>query len=99
MAGGLSCRVTDVRICRVPQHVIQRRNNRQPFFLREKEFRCYLTQLDETAMAHVCRLNANALKTNRVHMLMTHEVSGAVTRTRQFLSRRYVGYFNATYRF
>ena len=28
----------------IPQHVIQRGNNRQPCFLREQDYRCYLRQ-------------------------------------------------------
>lgn len=38
----------------VPQHVIQRGNNRQPCFLREHDYRCYLRQLDEAARAQGC---------------------------------------------
>jgi putative transposase len=82
----------------VPQHVIQRGNNRQPCFLREQDYRCYLSQLDEAARAQGCRLHAYVLMTNHVHLLMTPEVAGAVARTIQSLGRRYVGYFNATYR-
>src|SRR5574337_70831 len=82
----------------VPQHIIQRGNNRQPCFLREQDYRCYLSQLDEAAQAQGCRLHAYVLMTNHVHLLMTPEVVGAVARTMQCLGRRYVGYFNATYR-
>ena len=82
----------------VPQHVIQRGNNRQPCFLREQDYRCYLRQLDEAAQAQGCRLHAYVLMTNHVHLLMTPEVAGGVARTMQSLGRRYVGYFNATYR-
>jgi putative transposase len=82
----------------VPQHVIQRGNNRQPCFLREQDCRCYLSQLGEAALACGCRLHAYVLMTNHVHLLMTPEVTGAVARTMQSLGRRYVGYFNATYR-
>ena len=82
----------------VPQHVIQRGNNRQPCFLREQDYRCYLSQLGEAALACDCRIHAYVLMTNHVHLLMTPEVAGAVARTMQSLGRRYVGYFNATYR-
>jgi putative transposase len=82
----------------VPQHVIQRGNNRQPCFLRVQDYRCYLSQLGEAALAHGCRVHAYVLMTNHVHLLMTPEVTGAVARTMQALGRRYVGYFNATYR-
>ena len=33
----------------VPQHVIQRGNNRQPCFHCEHDFLCYLTQLTEAS--------------------------------------------------
>ena len=82
----------------VPQHVIQRGNNRQPCFLREQDYRCYLRQLEDAAQAHGCRIHAYVLMTNHVHLLMTPQVAGAVARTMQSLGRRYVGYFNATYR-
>src|SRR5574337_770254 len=82
----------------VPQHIIQRGNNRQPCFLREQDYRCYLSQLDEAAQAQGCRLHAYVLMTNHVHLLMTPEVVGAVARTMQCLGRRYVQYFNHTYR-
>jgi len=44
-----------------PQHVVQRGNNRQPCFLREEDYRCYLTQLGETARSHGCRITASSL--------------------------------------
>ncbi len=47
---------------------------------------------------HGCRVHAYVLMTNHVHLLMTPQVAGAVARTMQSLGRRYVGYFNATYR-
>ncbi|MDE1894659.1 MAG: transposase [Pseudomonadota bacterium] len=82
----------------IPQHVIQRGNNRQPCFLREQDYRCYLSQLDEAARTQRCRVHAYVLMTNHVHLLMTPETAGAVARTMQSLGRRYVGYFNASYR-
>ena len=82
----------------VPQHVIQRGNNRQPCFLREQDYRCYLSQLGEAALACGCRIHAYVLMTNHVHLLMTPEAAGAVARAMQSLGRRYVGYFNGTYR-
>lgn len=81
----------------IPQHVIQRGNNRQPCFLREQNYRCYLSQLGEAALAQGCRINAYELMTNHVHLLMTPDATGAVARTVQSLGRRYVGYFNATF--
>ena len=82
----------------VPQHVIQRGNNRQPCFLREQDYRCYVTQLNDAARSHDCRIHAYVLMTNHVHLLITPRAAGAVAQTMQSLGRRYVGYINATYR-
>ena len=57
----------------VPQHVIQRGNNRQPCFLLEQDYRCYLSQLSEAALACGCRIHAYVLMTNHVHLLMKHQ--------------------------
>ncbi len=54
----------------VPQHVIQRGNNRQPCFLREQDYRCYLSQLGEAAGAQGCQIHAYVLMTNHVHLLI-----------------------------
>lgn len=81
----------------VPQHVGQRGNNRQPCFLREQDYLCYLTQLNDAARTHGCRIHAYVLMTNHVHLLLTPAAAGAVARMMQSLGRRYVGYINATY--
>jgi len=55
----------------VPQHVIQRGNNRQPRFHCEHDFLCCLTQLTEASQKHGCRIHAYVLMTNHMHLLMT----------------------------
>ena len=82
----------------VPQHVVQRGNNRQPCFLREQDYRCYLAQLGKAAHSHGCRIHAYVLMTNHVHLLLTPAAVGAVSLMMQSLGRCYVGYINATYR-
>ena len=81
----------------VPQHVIQRGNNRQPCFLQEQDYRCYLESLRETSKQHGCRVHAYVLMTNHVHLLMTAEAVGVVSHVMQCLGRRYVTYFNNAY--
>jgi putative transposase len=44
----------------VPQHVVQRGNNRT-FFLREGDYRRYLDDLDEVSERFGCRLHAYKL--------------------------------------
>ena len=54
-----------LRIAGVPQHVIQRGNNRQA----TKGF--YLTCLQQAARRHDCAIHAYVLMTNHVHLLVT----------------------------
>lgn len=82
----------------VPQHIIQRGNNRQPCFLQEQDYRCYLRQLDESLGKHGCALHAYVLMTNHVHLLVTPTERSAVASAMQSLGRRYVAYVSATYR-
>ncbi len=81
----------------IPQHVIQRGNNRLPCFLLEKDYRCYLQHLGDAALKHGCLIHAYVLMTNHVHLLMTPCAAGAVSRCMQALGRRYVAYFNGSY--
>ena len=83
----------------IPQHVIQRGNNREPCFFAEQDYRRYLQDLAETAAEHGCRIHAYVLMTNHVHLLMTpmQEEQG-ISETMQALGRRYVRYINKTYR-
>ena len=48
----------------VPQHVIQRDNNRQPCFLREQDYRIYLALLHEAAINTECLIHNYVLMTN-----------------------------------
>ncbi|MGH8029050.1 MAG: transposase [Arenimonas sp.] len=80
----------------VPQHIIQRGNDRQACFFREGDYTYYLQALLEACMAQGCRLHAYVLMTNHVHLLMTPEHCGAVARTMQSVGRRYVRHINDT---
>ena len=82
----------------LPQHVVQRGNNRQPCFLREQDYRCYLQMLREASQQQSCLIHAYVLMTNHVHLLVTPTLKGALSRCMQSLGRRYVTYFNRTYR-
>ncbi|MFQ5802395.1 MAG: transposase [Candidatus Methylomirabilales bacterium] len=81
----------------VPQHVIQRGNNRQPTFFIEDDFRFYLECLKEAATTHPCEIHAYVLMTNHVHLLMTPRRANAIAKVIQSLGRRYVQYINSTY--
>ena len=82
----------------IPQHVIQRGNNREPCFFAERDYRRYLDDLTETADKHGCHVHAYVLMTNHVHLLMTPTREHSISDTMQALGRRYVYYVNKTYR-
>jgi putative transposase len=82
----------------IPQHVVQRGNDRQPCFADTTDYLHYRQELGEAALRHGCRIHAYALMTNHVHLLVTPPELGAVSRMMQAIGRRYVTCFNARYR-
>lgn len=82
----------------VPQHVVQRGNDRQPCFAGDDDYRQYRQELGEAARKHGCDVHAYVLMTNHVHVLVTPSEPGAVSRMMQAIGRRYVACFNARYR-
>lgn len=81
----------------VPQHVIQRGNNREPCFYGDGDYQRYLGDLREAADRNDCRLHAYVLMTNHVHLLMTPMAEHGVTHLMQDLGRKYVRYINHNY--
>lgn len=91
---GVMARLPRPDLAGVPQHVVQRGNNRMPCFL-DDEDRCrYLQCLHESLLRYGCELHAYVLMSNHVHLLLTPSEKGAVSRLMQTLSRNYVGLFN-----
>lgn len=79
----------------IPQHIVQRGNNRLPCFLDDADRACYRQLLREALLATGCQLHAYVLMDNHVHLLATPPEQGAAGRMMQLLGRRYVGHFNA----
>ena len=63
----------------VPQHVVQRGNDRQPCFYVADDYRRYLAGLRESAIRYGCLVHAYVLMTNHVHVLVTPSSAGAVS--------------------
>lgn len=82
----------------MPQHVVQRGNDRQPCFFNESDYARYLAELNEACRKEGCTVHAYVLMTNHVHLLVTPMQSGCVGRMMQSLGRRYVRYVNDHYR-
>lgn len=78
----------------IPQHVVQRGNNRLPCFLddddRQHYLRCLLTALKRFR----CRLHAYVLMDNHVHLLVTPGEAGSLSRLMHTFARNYAGRFN-----
>ncbi len=79
----------------IPQHIVQRGNNRLPCFLDDGDRLRYLQLLREALLATRVRLHAYVLMDNHVHLLATPNAIGDVARLMQRLGRAYVGLFNA----
>ena len=82
----------------IPQHVIQRGNNREPCFLSQQDYRRYLDDLAESATKYQCKIHAYVLMTNHVHLLVTPFKEQGVSEMMQALGRRYVSHINKTYK-
>jgi putative transposase len=84
-------------LAHVPQHVVQRGNDRQPCSFEAGDFERYRTELRELPLREGCAIHAYALMTNHVHLLMTPTATGQIARVLQALGRRYVRHVNDRY--
>ncbi|MDN3637572.1 transposase [Simiduia curdlanivorans] len=88
------------RLClpNIPQHIIQRGNNRRACFGSEDDFAAYAHWLEEYAKKYRMAIHGWVFMTNHVHLLVTPETSAGVSQLMQALGRHYVRHFNYTYR-
>lgn len=82
----------------VPQHIIQRGNNREPCFYAVEDYARYLHDLHEAAKKNNAAIHAYVLMTNHVHILVTPGAPYSIMHMMQDLGRKYVRYFNYTYK-
>lgn len=85
-------------LANVPQHVVQRGNNRMPCFLDDEDRHAYLRLLGECLPRFGCSLHAYVLMSNHVHLLLTPSCVGAVARLMQTFGRNYAKWFNLAHR-
>ena len=81
----------------VPQHIVQRGNNRQVCFGGEEDMKAYLNWLKEFSKKYNVAVHAWVLMTNHVHLLCTPQEEGSISRMMQSMGRMYVRYYNYTY--
>lgn len=87
-----------LRIPGIPLHLVQRGHNKAPCFLQERDFRVYLSLVDELSPLYACGVHAYVLMTNHVHLLLTCERPDGVSLLMKHLGQRFVQYFNRKYR-
>lgn len=81
----------------MPQHVIQRGNNRMAMFAAPSDYRLFHQYLVAACKEHGCRVHAYVFMTNHVHLLVTPSSANAIPLVMQDVGRRYVRRFNDTY--
>ena len=81
----------------IPQHVIQRGNNRQVCFGSDEDMAAYVHWLYEASLRYGVRIHSWVLMTNHIHLLLTPDEDDSVSLCMQYLGRHYVRYFNHQY--
>lgn len=81
----------------VPQHIIQRGNNRQVCFARNEDMAVYSAYLQEALDVYRVQCHGWVLMTNHVHLLCTPPADTSISNMMQLLGRKYVRYFNREY--
>ena len=81
-----------------PQHIIQRGNNRQVIFRSEGDDQFFRDCLVEAAGRFGLAIHAYVWMTNHIHLLATPTYEDSISKTFQSAGRKYVQYFNFTYK-
>lgn len=81
----------------IPQHIIQRGNDRQICFGSDQDMAFYAACLLEYSTKFDVSVHAWVFMTNHIHLLATPKFDGGVSKMMQAIGRHYVGYFNREY--
>ncbi len=81
-----------------PQHIIQRGNNRQIIFAAEADCQFFRDALVDASEKHQLQIHAYVWMTNHIHLLATPENENSISKVFQSVGRKYVQYFNYTYK-
>ncbi|MBT3348363.1 MAG: transposase [Thiotrichales bacterium] len=81
----------------IPQHIIQRGNNKRVCFTSDADMKAYLKWLKDFSDKYSVSIHAWVLMTNHIHILCTPKTDNGIGKMMQSLGRMYVGYFNHTY--
>lgn len=81
----------------IPNHVIQRGNNREAVFLEDEDYQTYKNILHESAVSSGVLIHSYVLMTNHIHILATADTDKGISLMMQKTGRFYVPYFNHKY--
>ena len=90
-------RLPRLNLPNIPQHVVQRGNNRHVCFFNDTDYAVYLDKLNEYSQKFKVAVHSYVLMTNHVHLLLTPSDEKGVSLLMQSLGRYYVRYVNDTY--
>lgn len=76
-------------LANVPQYIVQRGNDRQPCFFTDVDRVRYLQDLRDIALRENGNVHACVHMTHHVHLLITPEARGQVSRVMHSLAWRY----------
>ena len=82
----------------MPQHIVQRGNNREACFFADEDYLFYLRCLEEAARSHARRIHAYVLMPDHMHLLATPRTRGGFAGMLQTVRDRYAQYIRHTYR-
>lgn len=82
----------------VPQHIILRGNNREPIFANDEDCQFFKETLVDSVKRYCLAVHAYVLMTNHIHLLASPETAESIPKSLQSLGRRYVQYFNYSYK-
>ncbi len=81
----------------LPQHVIQRGNNRMLIYRERDDYDMCRNLLRQALEQHDCALHAYVFMSNHLHLLVSSREPTGISRAMQSLGRRYVRHFNDRY--
>ena len=90
-------RLPRISIAGMPQHIIQRGNNREACFLAAGDYRLYLKSLKLASSKHGCLIHAYVLMSNHFHLL-AETPHGNLSEFMRHFNITYTSYFNRRYK-
>jgi putative transposase len=93
--GSFTCRRPRIILPNIPQHLIERGNNRQACYYTDEDYLIYLEWLKECAGKTDCKIHAYLLMTNHVHLLVSSDKAEAIGIMMKALGQRYVAVYQS----